>query len=173
MKSMVALSHEFLKPALHPQAVCIDATLGNGKDTRFFLEHKVGHVYGFEIQKEIFERTVKDLDPRKFTGMRMSHESIDQIHQADAIVFKFGYCPGADPDITTLAKTSVTAVEKAIKILRRKGRMALVFYPHPQGVEESRAIEAVLVKYTDTCSMIRIEQIGKESPYMIGIEKNR
>ena len=160
MKSMVALSHAFLKPALHPQAVCIDATLGNGKDTRFFLEHKVGHVYGFEIQKEIFERTVKDLDPRKFTGMRMSHESIDQIHQAD-------------PTIITLAKTSVTAVEKAIKILRRKGRMALVFYPHPQGVEESRAIEAVLVKYTDTCSMIRIERINHESPYMIGIEKNR
>lgn len=33
MKSMVDLSHEFLKPVLHKQAICVDATLGQGKDT--------------------------------------------------------------------------------------------------------------------------------------------
>ncbi|WP_288001727.1 hypothetical protein [Holdemanella sp.] len=36
MKSMVDLSHEFLKPVLHKQAICVDATLGQGKDTDFF-----------------------------------------------------------------------------------------------------------------------------------------
>lgn len=31
MKSMVDLSHEFLKPVLHKQAICVDATLGQEK----------------------------------------------------------------------------------------------------------------------------------------------
>ena len=52
MKSMVELSHDFLLPTLHSQAICIDATLGKGKDAQFFLDHSVKKVYGFEIQKE-------------------------------------------------------------------------------------------------------------------------
>ena len=51
MKSMVDLSHEFLKPVLHKQAICVDATLGQGKDTDFFLSQNVHKVYGFEIQR--------------------------------------------------------------------------------------------------------------------------
>ena len=41
MKSMVELSHDFLLPTLHSQAICIDATLGKGKDAQFFLDHSV------------------------------------------------------------------------------------------------------------------------------------
>ena len=44
MKSMVDLSHEFLKPVLHKQAICVDATLGQGKDTDFFLSQNVHKV---------------------------------------------------------------------------------------------------------------------------------
>lgn len=55
MKSMVDLSHEFLKSVLHKQAICVDATLGQGKDTDFFLSQNVHKVYGFEIQRDVFE----------------------------------------------------------------------------------------------------------------------
>ena len=51
MKSMVDLSHEFLKSVLHKQAICVDATLGQGKDTDFFLSQNVHKVYGLKIQK--------------------------------------------------------------------------------------------------------------------------
>ena len=47
MKSIVDQSHDFLKDALHKGAICIDATLGWGKDTNFFLKNKVRKVYGF------------------------------------------------------------------------------------------------------------------------------
>ena len=57
MKSMVDVSHEFLKPVLHKQAICVDATLGQGKDTDFFLSQNVHKVYGFEIQRDVFEST--------------------------------------------------------------------------------------------------------------------
>ena len=42
MKSMVELSHAFLQDILHPQALVIDATLGQGKDTLFFLQQHAG-----------------------------------------------------------------------------------------------------------------------------------
>ena len=35
MKSMVEIAHAFLEPCLHRQAVCVDATFGNGKDILF------------------------------------------------------------------------------------------------------------------------------------------
>ena len=38
MKSIVDQSHDFLKDVLHKGAICIDATLGWGKDTDFFLK---------------------------------------------------------------------------------------------------------------------------------------
>ena len=44
MKSIVDQSHDFLKDALHKGAICIDATLGWGKDTNFFLKNKVNLV---------------------------------------------------------------------------------------------------------------------------------
>ena len=49
MKSMVDLSHEFLKPVLHKQAICVDATLGQGKDTDFFLSQNVHNLTYFCI----------------------------------------------------------------------------------------------------------------------------
>lgn len=55
MKSMVDVSHEFLKPVLHKQAICVDATLGQGKDTDFFLSQNVHKVYGFEIQRDVLK----------------------------------------------------------------------------------------------------------------------
>ena len=66
MKSMVDISHEFLKPVLHKQSICVDATLGQGKDTDFFLSQNVHKVYGFEIQrmaskfKEMFLKVQKN-----------------------------------------------------------------------------------------------------------------
>ena len=62
MKSMVDLSHEFIRPVLHKQAICVDATLGQGKDTDFFLSQNVHKVYGFEIQRDVFESTKERLD---------------------------------------------------------------------------------------------------------------
>ena len=62
MKSVVEISHDFLKPALHKQAVCLDATMGNGKDTRFFLNQGVRKVIAFEIQQDIFEKTFHEIN---------------------------------------------------------------------------------------------------------------
>lgn len=175
MKSIVEQSHEFLLPALHKGAICIDATLGHGKDAAFFLNKKVKLVYGFEIQKEVLEKTVSRLNNDRLKGIYDGHENIDQyVHDlVDGIIFNFGYCPGTENNIMTQSTTSLIAVQKALKLLKVKGRMALVFYPHEQGRKEAVVLETYLNSLPSSNFYIekRIQLNQLDTPYLIGIEK--
>ena len=152
MKSMVDLSHEFIRPVLHKQAICVDATLGQGKDTDFFLSQNVRIVYGFEIQRDVFESTKERLDDQRTCFYNVGHEHMEEyIHEeVDAILFNFGYFPKGDPKITTQSSSSVSAVRQALNLLKVKGRMALVMYPHESGQEEAKCMEQFLKGLTDT-----------------------
>lgn len=175
MKSMVDLSHEFLKPVLHKQAICIDATLGQGKDTDFFLEHHVYQVYGFEIQKEVFEKTKKRLARKDVSLFLAGHENMQEYIQqsVDAIIFNFGYYPNGNHKIQTQDKTSVQAVLQALHLLKIKGRMALVMYPHEAGKKEAQSVEDVLKTQTNI-QVHKLENFMTEnSPYLLLVEKRR
>ena len=175
MKSMVDLSHEFLKPALHKQAICIDATLGQGKDTDFFLSQNVRIVYGFEIQKDVFESTKERLDDQRTCFYNVGHEHMEEyIHEeVDAILFNFGYFPKGDPKITTQSSSSVSAVRQALKLLKVKGRMALVMYPHESGQEEAKCMEQFLKTQT-TIQVQKVQNLLVDHcPYVLLIEKRR
>ena len=167
MKSMVDLSHEFLKPVLHKQAICVDATLGQGKDTDFFLSQNVHKVYGFEIQKDVFESTKERLDDQRTCFYNVGHE------QVDAILFNFGYFPKGDPKITTQSSSSVSAVRQALNLLKVKGRMALVMYPHDTGKEEAICVEEFLKTQT-TIQVQKVQNLLVDHcPYLLLIEKRR
>lgn len=172
MKSMVDLSHEFLLPALHSQAICIDATLGHGKDATFFLEQGVHKVYGFEIQEEVGRETENKIHNSRLHVLLKGHEHLDCISEdIDAIIFNFGYCPHGNKAITTLANTSLTAVQKGLNHLKRRGRMALVFYPHEKGLEEAQVIQDYLESLSGF-EMIQMKKLGQENvPFLIWIEK--
>lgn len=175
MKSMVDLSHEFLKPALHKQAICIDATLGQGKDTDFFLSQNVRIVYGFEIQRDVFESTKERLDDQRTCFYNVGHEHMEEyIHEGvDAIIFNFGYFPKGDPKITTQSSSSVSAVRQALNLLKVKGRMALVMYPHESGQEEAKCME----EFLKTQTSIQVQKVQNllvdHCPYLLLIEKRR
>ena len=175
MKSMVDVSHEFLKPVLHKQAICVDATLGQGKDTDFFLSQNVHKVYGFEIQRDVFESTKKRLGNQRTCFFHVGHEYMqDYIHEeVDAIIFNFGYFPQGDPKITTQSSSSVSAVRQALNLLKVKGRMALVMYPHESGQEEAKCME----EFLKTQTSIQVQKIQNllvdHCPYVLLIEKRR
>ena len=175
MKSMVEISHEFLKPVLHRQAICVDATMGNGKDSQFFLSQKVRKVYGFEIQKDVFNRTKVMISDSNWVPILDGHEHMDQYVQegVDAIVFNFGFCPNEDETITTLAKTSRVAVEQSLRLLKRKGRLALVMYSHVGSDAEQQTIEDLLASLSNhEFQIYKIQAVNvKNMPYFIGIEK--
>ncbi|RNM30373.1 tRNA (mnm(5)s(2)U34)-methyltransferase [Absicoccus porci] len=171
MKSMVERSHDFLSKALHPQAICIDATLGNGKDTKYFLSQNVQKVYAFEIQEDVIAKTKKEIDDDRVFIYHIGHEHMDRIHEVvDAIIFNFGYCPHGKKEITTLPETSLEAVQKGMDLLRKKGRMALVFYHHSQAQQEQQAIESYLSCLT-SCDVCKVQMMNHDAPYLIEIEK--
>ena len=87
MKSIVDQSHDFLKDVLHKGAICIDATLGWGKDTDFFLKNNVRKVYGFEIQQVVFEQTVSNIKDSHFVPVFDGHQNMDAYvkEEVDAI----------------------------------------------------------------------------------------
>ncbi len=175
MKSIVEQSHDFLLPCLHKGAICIDATLGNGKDTIFFLNHKVKKVYGFEIQEDILKFTLNIINNDKLIGILDGHEKMLNYvkEEIDAIIFNFGYCPDSDSDITTLPDTSLIAVKNALNTLKHKGRMVLVMYPHDQGRKEAELIEDYLKQVDHHLFYIeKSYQLNQDnSPYLIQIEK--
>lgn len=174
MKTMVQLSHEFLLPVLHKQAIVVDATLGQGKDTEFFLNQKVKTVIAFEVQEAAIQKVKDKIKDDRLHIYNTGHENMDAIlsQKVDAMVFNFGYCPGLDSCVTTMPNTSLTAVKKGLNLLKVKGRMALAFYPHEQGRLESEKIMGFLQNVPHYSYQIqKIEVVNAKSPYLIFIER--
>lgn len=181
MKSMVAISHDFLKPALHKQARAIDATLGQGQDTLFFLKARAARIAAFEVQADVAARTMERIGSSKvqvyLTGHEHMQESLpsDWVENTDAILFNFGYCPHENPQIQTRPKTSLEAVQQALTMLKVKGRMALVFYPHEDWEEESALIEDFLMTLDPHVFAIQkvIQLNAKKAPFVVCLEKKK
>lgn len=146
--------HEVIRSQVKKNGVYIDATMGKGKDTLFLCEmaRERGKVLAFDIQEEACRQTETLL---KKTGMsdRMGdrlklildgHENMDRYAEkesADAICFNFGYLPGGDHRISTMARTSLCAVEKGLDILKPGGLMSLCIYSGGDtGFQEKEAV---------------------------------
>lgn len=176
MKSMVEIGHSFLSPVLHRQAVCIDATFGQGKDTEYFVKRKIRRVYAFDIQEHLIEKRRADFEDNVHLIVDSHANMARYVHESvDEIVFNFGYCPHGDRSITTLPQESVGAIKEGLHLLRIKGRMALIIYPHQFGKEESAAIEAFLSSIDP--HVIAIQKVSglniRTGPYAILLEKRK
>ena len=65
----------------------------------------------------------------------------------DGIYFNFGYLPGGDHNLATKADTSVKAIEKGLKLLKKGAVMALCIYSGGDtGFEEKNRILEYLKK---------------------------
>ena len=140
-----------IAPALYPGARAVDATMGNGGDTRRLCEMvgEAGRVYGFDIQPEAVART---------RALLMEHGLIDRAtlfcegheHMAervpepvDAVVFNLGWLPGAPHGITTRVETTLQAVDAALSVLKPDGIVTICVYPgHAEGARELEALSA-------------------------------
>lgn len=129
--------------------IAIDATVGNGHDTLKLLEvvGEDGFVYGFDIQDQAINNA-KELIGDKFKNYKLflkSHEYIDIIDSCDLVVYNLGYMPGSSKEITTLASSTITSIDKATKILNKGGVMIVVSYVgHKNSFEERKEVEQFL-----------------------------
>lgn len=130
--------------------VCIDATVGNGHDTVHLakLVGPDGIVHGFDIQQAAIDATmqrVADVGAGAQVHLHLeSHENMDNYvdaGQASCIVFNFGYLPGGDHALATRAESSLVAVSKALKLLKKGGVLLLCIYSGgDSGFEERDAL---------------------------------
>lgn len=155
LQQPLKFSHEVLKDTIITGDHVIDATIGNGNDTLLLaqLVGPYGKVYGFDIQDEAIKTTE---DKLLLTGQRPQvqlindgHENIDQYLEENeiisAVTFNLGYLPKGDKSITTKPETTLTAIKKALKYLRRQGILSIMVYSgHEGGLEEKEAVDSLV-----------------------------
>lgn len=121
----------------HPK-LCIDATCGNGGDTAFLcgITAPEGKVVGFDVQEAAIASTRKHLEQLGVPASRyelhcQSHADLLQIVQpgtADAVMFNFGWLPGADHAVFSTAQSSIPALQAALEAVRPGGVVSAILY---------------------------------------------
>ena len=134
----VKFVQDFLATRLvHPQ-LCVDATCGNGGDTAFLcgITAPEGKVIGFDVQEAAIASTRKHLEQLGVPAARyelhcQSHADLLQIVQpgtADAVMFNFGWLPGADHAVFSTAQSSIPALQAALEAVRPGGVVSAILY---------------------------------------------
>ena len=146
----VHLAHEFLENTVKAGDTCIDCTAGRGKDTAFLcgLVGEGGRVIALDIQPEAVESTKALISESGFDRIAEvhldSHENVDKYAEegsVTAVIFNFGWLPGGDHTKHTQTKSSITALEKCLRLLKNGGVMSLsIYYGRDTGFEEKDAI---------------------------------
>lgn len=129
---------------------CVDATTGTGRDTEFLcsLLKKDGNVLAMDVQEQALLQTRKRLEragcEEKVRLVLDGHQHMDRYceeESADLIMFNLGYLPGGDHAMATRAQTTLSALEKSLRILKKGGMISLMIYSGGDtGFEEKEAV---------------------------------
>lgn len=149
LRSARYIAADALRQVVRPGDRVVDATLGNGHDTRMLAElvGETGRVIGFDIQPEAVARTEAALREAGLID-RCELHAVGHQHIAEhvtgpirAAVFNLGWLPGGDKAITTRWETTRAALSGAMSLLELGGVCTVCAYPgHAAGDEERRAL---------------------------------
>ncbi|HEY4566811.1 MAG TPA: class I SAM-dependent methyltransferase [Savagea sp.] len=164
----------------------IDATAGNGNDTKFLAElvGEEGHVYAFDIQKEALDSTharlVEHGLERRVTLIQDSHANVATYvdRPIDAAMFNLGYLPYSDDlSVITRAESTIAAIDAMLDLLKKDGIITVSVYDgHPGGPEERDALMAyVRTLHQKDVHVARFELLNQRSnpPHLLAFEKMR
>ena len=184
LRSARYIAADALEQVVRPGDRVIDATLGNGHDTRFLAElvGEEGHVIGFDIQPEAVERTRAALReagllPRCELHAAGHERMAEFAHEpVRAVCFNLGWLPGGDKRITTRWETTRQAIECALTLLLPGGICTVCAYPgHAQGDEERHELAAWLSTLRPQAFNVlhhRFLNAGPGAPECFIIQKN-
>lgn len=203
--SILSMAHKLVKDHVSHSDTVVDATCGNGVDTRFLAElvGPRGSVYAFDIQEQALEKTRMRLSAessdipsagqdhlnrnaskeKQMPSLHLvldshaamaNHIAVGSHGQIAAIMFNLGYLPGADQTVITKPESTLTALNSAIRLLRRGGIVTVILYPgHTGGETETRAVEQWASSLSvQTCQAVIYRMAQRAvAPFLIAIEK--
>ena len=169
------MAHRSLTRTAHAEVVrwvgtgdiAIDATAGNGHDTRFLsqLVGPAGIVFAIDIQAAALCRVaailrgesiagIEERLPDQIENVRLvlgDHSVLQKLIPAElhgrvaAVMMNLGYLPGGSREITTRSVGTLQAIEHGWTMLRSGGGLSVIAYTgHPGGREEYEAVQTHL-----------------------------
>lgn len=156
--------------------VTLDATVGNGYDTKI-LSERSKKVYAFDLQEEAIMSTKEKNDFKNVIFIHDNHKNIATYipEKLDLVVFNLGYLPGGDKSIVTQVESTLCAVKSAMDLLKNGAKILITSYSGHLGGEEE---QAELIKFINTVdskiyyTFLFTHVNGKNSPAkLIIIEK--
>ena len=130
--------------------ICIDATAGNGEDTLMLSKAcgNTGKVIAMDIQDEALTNTKQLLDSNDINWVTLVKDNFKNMElylppncYPSAIIFNLGYLPGGDKTITSETYDTISAVDKAINLIKKDGIVTITMYPgHQEGEKEKKAL---------------------------------
>lgn len=190
LSNSIQICHQLVAKALTNAQVIVDATVGNGYDLEFIIQHapKDATIYGFDIQDEALSNTKKRLLTIDSTT-NFSHK-LDRVHlicdshanmgrylahNIDVAIFNLGYLPKGDHAITTMTTSTLEALNYCLENLALGGHIAIVLYPgHAEGSSEKIAVlefvQKLPVKYF-TVGYYKMINHSDRAPALCWIEK--
>ncbi|MFR3557952.1 MAG: tRNA (mnm(5)s(2)U34)-methyltransferase [Paraclostridium sordellii] len=143
------LNKVLLEDVIELGDIVIDATMGNGYDTKYLAE-KVGEnglVYSFDVQEEAIKSTRKKLEKLQIIDrvklILDGHENMDSYitEGVSCVLFNLGYLPRAKHQIITKPDTTIKAIEKSLEVLKPHGVVSIAIYTgHEGGMDEFNAV---------------------------------
>lgn len=149
LNKVTDLNKVILEDVVSKGDIVIDATMGNGYDTKYLAE-KVGEdgfVYSFDVQEEAIKSTKKRLEKENLLDrvklILDGHQNID-IYVKDkvsCVMFNLGYLPRAKHQIITKPKTTLEAIKKSLDLLKPHGVISIAIYTgHEGGMDECNEV---------------------------------
>ena len=168
---LTVLAHDRWAKLLTPGAVAIDATVGNGHDTRALLNlvGPTGWVHGFDTQAVALERTRTLVVNHPNVSLHHASHAEMQPHippqhvgKVQLVVFNLGYLPHGDHTHTTQPASTRTALQASAELLTPGGWISVLAYRgHPGGEAERSTVQELVsswdweVEVQDSGSVVR------------------
>ncbi|MDY6065029.1 MAG: class I SAM-dependent methyltransferase [Finegoldia sp.] len=173
---------DIVKEKVGQARVCLDMTLGNGKDLENILQHNDDvKVYAFDIQEkciDLFYSKIKENHYRQDIKLICdSHANVDLYvkENIDFAIYNLGYLPKGDKNIHTKYGDVIESLKKILRLLNKGGIIVMTLYPgFAYGLEEAdKVIDFLSTLDQKLYKVLRYDFINQinNPPFVVAIER--
>mgnify|MGYP000906032410 FL=1 len=184
IKNPVYIIQDILKNLVTKGETVVDATCGNGYDTVFLaqLTGENGNVFAFDIQEQAIRQTKERVEKAgvqdSVTLILEGHQHMDRFVKGPiaCAMFNLGFLPGSDHKIQTNWPDTVSAINKALNLLKQGGVVTvIIYYGKDTGYVERDEVLSFLAQLdTKKYNVLKLDYLNRtnDPPIPILIEKN-